>query len=76
MPSNETVVANCTAWLAEPNGSVMVTEGDVWAADDPLVKRHPGAFRAADDADVKRSAPVETATSAPGEKRTVNRSTK
>lgn len=72
--ANDTVVANCTAWLAEPTGSVMISEGDVWAANDPLVKRHPGAFRPSEPADVKRSAEVETATAEPGEKRQVRRS--
>lgn len=69
------VVAVADAWLREPVGELFVAKGQMWAADDPVVKRHPGAFRPLDGQDVRRSVPiVETATAAPGEKRQVRRS--
>lgn len=54
-----------------PMGAIRVTAGEVWDADDPIVRRHPNAFRARPlDVHVRRSTPpVEQATAAPGEKR-------
>jgi hypothetical protein len=71
----EYVVACASAHLMEPDGPArFVKEGERWAADDPFVKRHPGAFKAPDVGDIRTSvaepARVETATKAPGEKRT------
>jgi len=65
------VIATTTAHLREPNGTaLLVTVGERWAANDPVVKRHPGAFAAPPSDDIRRSvAPVEAATAAPGEKR-------
>lgn len=71
----DTVIVVSDAHLREPNGPLFVREGDLWDASDPVVKRHPDAFRSTDARDVHRSEPVvETATAEPGEKRQVNRS--
>jgi hypothetical protein len=64
--------ANCTTWLA--NGHLI--QDEAWDADDPIVKARPDLFN--DEPTVVRGvrkAPpaepaVETATAAPGEKRT------
>lgn len=71
---SDVVIVVSDAWLREPNGPLFVREGDHWEASDPVVKRHPDAFRSTDGRDVKRSTPIETATAEPGEKRQVNRS--
>ena len=68
------VIATATAHLREPNGSLLVYAGERWAADDPVVKRHPGNFGPPGDDDIRRSVPVvEAATAAPGEKRASTR---
>lgn len=72
--ANDVVVVLDDAWLMEPNGSVFIAKGERWAASDPLVKRHPGAFRAAGSEDVRSTEVIETATAEPGEKRQVRRS--
>jgi hypothetical protein len=78
---------NATGLVGGPNGPLMLHEGDVWDASDPLVKRHSAWF---DDepklvhtstagvfsADTPDSPAVETATAAPGEKRSRPRRTK
>lgn len=52
-----------------PAGStIRVREGEAWAADDPFVALHPDLFAEQPDR-VRRTAPVEQATAAPGEKR-------
>jgi hypothetical protein len=61
--------ANCTTWIA--NGHLI--QDEAWDADDPIVKARPDLFN--DEPSVVRGvrkveAPVETATAAPGEKRT------
>jgi hypothetical protein len=68
------VFANCTTWLA--NGHLI--QDEAWDADDPIVKARPDLFN--DEPSVVRGvrkAPaeesVETATAAPGEKRTRTR---
>jgi hypothetical protein len=70
----EYVIAPATVWVQEPNGPVLLEAGERWAADDPFVKRHPGAFTEPDENDIRTSvakpARVEQATKAPGEKRT------
>lgn len=51
------------------SASIVVVKGDLYAGDDPLVKKHPSLFG---PVTVKRSGPadrVEQATAAPGEKR-------
>lgn len=55
-----------------------LTEGDLWDADDPVVREHPDWF--SDDLEpiIRRSvpkveSPVEQATAAPGEKRPTRR---
>ena len=70
---SDVVIATSDAWLQEQLGPFFVREGDRWLADDPIVKRHPNAFRSENDRDVHRST-VESATAGPGEKRPVNRS--
>lgn len=51
-------------------GRVRIYEGEVWAADDPVVKAHPDLFSDT-PSKLRRTAPapVETASAAPGEKR-------
>lgn len=68
------VFANCTTWIA--NGHLI--QDEAWDADDPVVKARPDLFN--DEPSVVRGvrkAPVEdgveTATAAPGEKRTRTR---
>lgn len=65
----EIVVAIDTVNVSFAGQRWHIQRGTAWAADDPLVKAHPGIF-AADDRVVYRSADrVEQATKAPGEKR-------
>jgi hypothetical protein len=71
----EYVIAPATVWVREPTtGPVLITQGERWAADDPFVKRHPGAFVVPDENDIRTTVAkptrVEQATKAPGEKRT------
>ena len=61
--------ANCTTWIA--NGHLI--QDEAWDADDPVVKARPDLFN--DEPSIVRGvrkveAQVETATAAPGEKRT------
>ena len=50
-----------------------LAEGEVWDADDPLVKAHPDLF-SKEPTKVRRSAPrVERATAAPGERRNTSK---
>jgi hypothetical protein len=55
---------------------VRVSEGEPWAANDPFVKVKPELFGAAPER-IRRTVPfqppVEQASKAPGEKRTVKR---
>ena len=67
------VFANCTTWIA--NGHLI--QDEAWDADDPVVKARPDLFNAEPSIvrGVRAPAPpteasVETATAAPGEKRT------
>lgn len=61
---------------------VRIVEGDVWAADDPVVKARPELF--ADEPEkvhrsietAARPRGVEQATAAPGERRAVKRTAK
>lgn len=68
------VYALSTTIAVTPDGDkVRVHEGEVWAADDPLVKASPKLFGKT-PSKVRRTAPekeqpVEQATAAPGEKR-------
>lgn len=56
-------------------GIVRLSEGAVWAADDPFVRAHPEMFADA-PSKVNRTVPVvEQATKAPGEKRAFGRAT-
>ncbi len=74
--------ATFSTWVTP---TVMLTKGEAWDADDPVVTSHPDWFTD-DPPEVKRSAnrsftaesanlaaPVEQATAAPGEKRAYRR---
>lgn len=64
------VYALASTVTANPaGGTIRIREGDVWAADDPLVKSRPDLF-SSKPVSVHRTVPVvEQATAAPGEKR-------
>lgn len=66
------VYANCNTSVGAPNGSIQqLNIGEVWDADDPLVKARPELFDLSPTR-VKSSSGygfVEQATAAPGEKR-------
>lgn len=68
--------ANCGTTTGD-GLSVNLREGDVWAADDPLVKLRPGLFSETPPAPFPRrtvAAPVvEQATRNPGERRNTQR---
>lgn len=71
------VYAKSTTSIGGPNGlTYQLIAGEAWNADDPVVVSHPGFFselplrvRSSSDGWL----PVEQATAAPGEKRTVRR---
>jgi hypothetical protein len=65
MASKETVVALASGYYGVNGESVLVKEGDVYRADDPVVKKFPKAF----GPQRTESDRVEQATAAPGEKR-------
>ncbi len=63
--------ANCATTTSE-GLSVILREGDVWAADDPLTKLHPSLFSDTPPGPRfprRTVAVVEQATAAPGERR-------
>lgn len=70
----DVVFAACTCSVRDPNTGLVVRlqEGDLWAADDPFVRRRPDMFvpdppnRA-----IRRTTEtvVETATAEPGKRR-------
>ena len=65
-------VAVSCATGTEDGSPVNLREGDVWAADDPIVRFHPDLFSAEPPAPSfprRTVAVVEQATAAPGEKR-------
>ena len=68
-----------TASTANPSTGfiVHIVEGEVWAADDPLVLARPDLFTDSPPV-IRRTAPapapIETASKAPGERRSVKRS--
>ena len=68
--------AKSTTIIGHQGGRVRLYEGEVWAANDPVVVDHPEFFS---DKPTKLrrtapgAAPVETATAVPGEKRTTRR---
>ena len=73
------VVFACNESPVYVNGFVVVM-GQHWPADDPVVRDHPGLFSddpryglAASVPVPERDLPVEQATAAPGEKRTIRR---
>jgi hypothetical protein len=76
-----TSIVYATATAAVPDialgYTVRVMHGEPWAADDPFVASHPDFFSAECPTNAVRRtvapALVETATKAPGERRTVKR---
>jgi len=79
----QVVYAKDTCSLATTGaGQVLIHRGSHWPADDPLVKQFPHVFSddpryglsySGDAPDYMSEPPVEQATAAPGEKRTVRR---
>lgn len=77
------VYASADAAPAAPNGgTVQIRKGQHWAADDPVVKQYPDLFSSDPRWGMQYTAepagwddpPVETATAAPGERRSTSRS--
>lgn len=71
------VYASAEGWVSP---TVFIHKGEIWAADDPVVKAHPAWFTDDPERFTKRTvhpdAPaVEQATRAPGEKRVTRRRT-
>lgn len=78
------VFAIFSTWVTP---TVQVQKGEIWDADDPVVRSHPDWFTNDPSEFVRRSdmdtampnkpartmPPVETATAAPGEKRVIKR---
>ncbi len=63
-----------------PTGRVRVAKGSHWPVDDPAVRAHPEMFSSDSRWGMQYTAepegydaPIETATAAPGEKRSVRR---
>lgn len=74
MPPMKVVYATADCGTATAEGlSVNLREGDVWAADDPLVKLRPGLFSETPPGPRFPRRTVEQATAAPGERRTTTR---
>ena len=78
-PRNANVVfASATTTAGLPDGTpYTLIEGQAWAADDPLVRANPGLF-VKDISELpgyprRTVAVVESATAAPGERRSVKR---
>lgn len=80
---SEFVYAVFSTWVTP---TVQVQRGEIWDASDPVVKSHPDWFTSDPSAFVRRSdmqmvsansssasAPVETTSAAPGEKRVIKR---
>lgn len=68
------VFAAQTCTVATPDGRhVVLTRGEPWAADDPLVRSRPDLFT--DRPEPRRTvpAPVEDMTAEPGSRRSVRR---
>lgn len=69
------VYASATTILAHEGEKVRIYEGEVWAGSDPVVLANPSLF-SAKPTKLRRTtpeAPVETATAAPGEKRSTRK---
>lgn len=71
------VYANCEAVVYEGGLRVQLVADQIWAADDPIVKARPDLFskepRKVNRTTATTAAPVESASAAPGEKRTTRR---
>ena len=68
------VVATNTVTLAHNGQQWVIRRGEAWDSADPLVRHYPDLFTPVAGEHVHRTeAPVETATRAPGERRTVRR---
>ena len=74
---SDIVYAQSTCSAATADGiPVRMVEGEPWAAEDPFVKTHPGLFAATPPGPGfprRTEHPVEQATAAPGERRSVKR---
>jgi hypothetical protein len=69
------VYATVSTWVSP---TVFIHAGEIWVADDPVVKAHPECFTTDPTAYAKGTVergeqPVEQATRAPGEKRVTRR---
>lgn len=60
------VVALISGWVRMKDESVMVLQGEAYAADHPIVKKYPHFFG---PHELRVAPAVEQATAAPGEKR-------
>lgn len=78
----ECVYATADFPATSPTGArLMVRKGTHWPADDPIVRQHPDAFSEDSRYGMQYSQepagwdapPIESATAAPGEKRTTRR---
>lgn len=69
MDDLEYVFVKESGWLTLDQGRVHVRKGEAWAADDPLVAAHRGAFDPEPPQVRSTAPPVERATQAPGERR-------
>jgi hypothetical protein len=77
MPAIKVVYAVATCASSTDDGiGVNLREGDVWAADDPFVRSHPGLFSDEPPGPrfpLRTVRVVEQATAAPGERRVTRR---
>lgn len=71
------VYANCEAVVYENGLRIQLVVDQIWEANDPLVKARPDLFstepRKVNRTSAPKAAPVESASAAPGEKRTTRR---
>lgn len=67
------VIATTTSFFDMPDEqTVFVTAGERWARNSALVRKYPGSFADPGEGDIRGvEATVESATAAPGEKRSV-----
>jgi hypothetical protein len=66
------VIATTTSFFNIGGQTLFVPAGERWARSSDLVKQYPGSFADPDEGDIRGV--VESATSAPGEKRATVRS--
>lgn len=68
------VYPTLTGWVGVPPYPRFLHANEAWDANDPFVKDNPNLFSDAPQSEPRRSVPVEQATAAPGETRTVTTS--